>query len=126
MAIGGIDIVGAIPEPLREVRGRRCAMIFQDATRSLGPFSTVGGQLSDIIRRQRDASRSAARAMAAARLAAVSRPELVRVLLEFSGGQRQCVMIAMALRCEPDTPLLGEPTAALDVSFLAKTVNPLR
>ncbi|MGV9269200.1 dipeptide ABC transporter ATP-binding protein [Kitasatospora sp. NPDC003701] len=115
--LGGRELVGADEGVLREVRGGRVALVFQDALTSLSPFHGVGAQLAEMYRLHHPgAGRAEARRRAAAMLDRVGIPAArVRDYPHlFSGGMRQRVMIAMALMNDPDVLIADEPTTALD------------
>ena len=117
-----------LPEPrLREVRGGRIGMIFQEPMTSLNPVFTVGDQITEAVRLHRDVSRAAARTRALEMLRLVRMADPERRLDEYphqlSGGMRQRVMIAMALACEPDLVIADEPTTALDVTIQAQILE---
>lgn len=114
-------------KPMRQIRGGRIAMIFQEPMSSLSPVHTIGNQIVEAIRLHRDVGKKEARQMAAKALAQVeiSNPEkaLDKYSFEFSGGMRQRAMIAMALSCRPDVLIADEPTTALDVTTQAEIID---
>ncbi len=127
----GRDLLQLPNRAMREVRGRRIAMIFQEPMTSLNPVFTVGDQLTEAMRvHDRRASRAALRARAVAALDRVRIPGASRRVEDYphqmSGGMRQRVMIAMALACGPDVLIADEPTTALDVTVQAQILDLLR
>lgn len=123
----GKELMGASEPALREVRGNRIAMIFQEPMTSLNPVHTVEKQIGETLRLHRGLSRDAARRRILELLRLVRLPEPERRLSsyphELSGGQRQRVMIAMALANEPDILIADEPTTALDVTIQAEILE---
>ena len=127
----GVDLLGLAPRAMRDIRGNRIAMIFQEPMTSLNPVFTVGDQITEAMRAH-DRSRPAAemRKRAIDALDRVRIPAAARRLDDYphqmSGGMRQRVMIAMALACSPDLLIADEPTTALDVTVQAQILDLLR
>ena len=123
----GDDIVKYSNKQMREFRGKRVSIIFQDPMTSLNPVYTIGNQLREAILLHTDRNREQAnaRALEMLQLVGVNEPEkrLKQYPYELSGGMRQRVMIAMALACEPDILIADEPTTALDVTIQAQILE---
>jgi oligopeptide/dipeptide ABC transporter ATP-binding protein len=123
----GMDLVSLPDEPLREVRGNRIAMIFQDPLSSLHPFYKVGKQIVEAIQVHNDVSDEKARERAVELFGLVGIPDPKRRIdeypHEFSGGMRQRAMIAMALANDPEVLIADEPTTALDVTTQAQILK---
>jgi peptide/nickel transport system ATP-binding protein len=126
----GFDLLNVPDQTLRDLRGNRLAMIFQEPVTSLNPSFTIGDQIIETILRHRGGARSAARRRAIELLRRVHIPSPERRIDEYphklSGGMRQRVMIAMALACDPELLIADEPTTALDVTLQAQILDLMR
>jgi oligopeptide transport system ATP-binding protein len=126
----GTDLLTLSEREVRQVRGRRVAMIFQDPMTSLNPFLTVKRQMTEVLEQHERLSARASRQRAVEMLAHVGLPDAARRIEDyphqFSGGMRQRVMIAMALLCRPEVLLADEPTTALDVTIQAQILDLIR
>ena len=126
----GRDVTKMPEGELRDMRGAKVAMVFQDPMTSLNPFLPVSVQISEVTRLHLGHTKVQAREHAIAMLEAVGIPD-ARSRAEhyphqFSGGMRQRVMIAMALACRPRLLIADEPTTALDVTIQAQILELLR
>ena len=112
---------------MREIRGGRISIIFQEPMTSLSPLHTVGDQISEALFLHRDVSKQQGMELTAEMLQLVGFPDPVRALrtypFELSGGLRQRAMIAMALVCRPALLIADEPTTALDVTIQAQILK---
>ena len=127
--LDGQSMIGA-PEPsLRQARGGKAGMIFQEPMTSLNPLHRIGRQVAEAISLHRPLSGTALRAAAIAALAragfADAESRMDAFPHQLSGGQRQRVMIAMALANEPALLIADEPTTALDVSIQGQILTEL-
>jgi len=123
----GRDLLALPVHDLREVRGRRIGMIFQDPMMALNPVFTIGWQLAEPLRQHFGLSQRAARDRAVELLGQVAIPAPEQRIDQYphnlSGGMRQRVMIAMALACRPSLLIADEPTTALDVTVQAQVLS---
>lgn len=123
----GRDILEMDASEVREMRGNRIAMIFQDPMTSLNPVYRVGQQIGESLRIHKGLNKREAleRAVELLDLVGIPNPRSrVRDYPhQFSGGMRQRAMIAMALACDPDILIADEPTTALDVTIQAQILE---
>lgn len=123
-----MDLTKVSSDQLRNIRGNRIAMIFQEPMTALNPVKTIGSQLLEVYKLHRkDLTKKQAYNAAIEILLKVGIPEAATRMNEhphqLSGGMRQRVVIAMALACEPDILIADEPTTALDVTIQAQILE---
>ncbi len=127
LAFNNEDIMQKSEEEMRDLRGGRIAMIFQDPTASLNPVFTVGNQITRQIRQHSDAGKKEAKERALALFDEVGLPDPENIYkaypFELSGGMKQRVMIAMALSSGAELLIADEPTTALDVTIQAQILT---
>ncbi|MET0774497.1 MAG: ABC transporter ATP-binding protein [Pseudomonas mandelii] len=120
----GKELLGAPTQVLRELRGNRIAMIFQEPMTSLNPLHSIEKQIGEtlLVHKGLTGKAAQARILELLQLVGIQKPKerLKAYPHQLSGGQRQRVMIAMALACEPQLLIADEPTTALDVTVQRK------
>jgi len=125
--IEGVDITKLPESRMRDIRGRRVSIIFQEPSTSLNPVMTIGRQIAEVIERHTDLRGKAALAKAVDWLGRVGIAEPDRRAADYpfqlSGGQKQRVMIAIALAADPQIVIADEPTTALDVTIQAQILG---
>ncbi len=121
------DLTKVSKRRLREIRGDRIAMVFQDPMTSLNPYLKIGSQLAEVLAVHQGLTGARARKQVVEMLGDVGLAAPERRLNDYphllSGGMRQRVMIAMALLCQPDVLIADEPTTALDVTIQAQILD---
>ncbi|MFK8010989.1 MAG: ABC transporter ATP-binding protein [Marinicellaceae bacterium] len=117
----GQDLLQKTEKEMRQIRGNRISMIFQEPMTALNPVFRIGSQISEVLRLHKGMSKKQAWNYAIDLLDQVGIPDPKTKIKayphEMSGGQKQRVMIAMAIACEPDLLICDEPTTALDVTI---------
>jgi len=126
----GKNLFALKEKELRDIRGNKISMVFQDPMTSLNPYMTVGAQIIEALRvhEKMDKKTALKRAIEALHEVGIREPEksVHKYPHEYSGGMRQRVMIAMALATKPDILIADEPTTALDVTIQAQILDLLR
>lgn len=127
--LDGIDIVNADDKQLRQLRGNKVSMIFQDPMTSLNPVLTVGRQISEVIElhnkklTNEEIDAKVCEILEAVGIKSTRKNDFPH---QFSGGMKQRVMIAIATACNPELLIADEPTTALDVTIQAQVINMMR
>ncbi|MEE8351284.1 MAG: ABC transporter ATP-binding protein [Rhodospirillales bacterium] len=126
----GQELMGAPARTMRDIRGNRIAMIFQEPLTSLNPLHSIEKQISEVLGLHKTLNPTQTRERVMELLSVVGLEEATTRLNalphEFSGGQQQRVMIAMALANDPDLLIADEPTTALDVTIQAQVLKLLK
>jgi peptide/nickel transport system ATP-binding protein len=126
----GEDLLALPDRAMRDLRGDRLAMVFQEPMTSLNPSFSIGEQIAESLIHHRGMSRSQARARTIELLRLVKIPSPEQRIDDYphrlSGGMRQRAMIALALACDPELLIADEPTTALDVTIQAQILDLMR
>ncbi len=128
--VDGLEVVGAAHAAMRQIRGNRVSMIFQEPMTSLNPLHTIEKQINEVLFLHQGMNKRQARTRTIELLSLVGLPDVESRIQSYphqlSGGQRQRVMIAMALANNPKLLIADEPTTALDVTIQAQILRLLR
>ena len=124
----GKDLLKLSEKEMRQIRGKKISMIFQDPMTALNPVKTVGDQIAEVVLLHNQCSKAEALKRAQEMLAMVGIvPERYKDYPhQFSGGMKQRIVIAIALACEPELLIADEPTTALDVTIQAQILDMMR
>lgn len=130
IVLAEIDLTAASPQVLQGLRGKRIAMVFQNAALALNPVQRLGAHVTETLHRHEDLSVDAAEKRMQKLFEQVGLPDPSTMARRFphevSGGEKQRVLLALALACSPDVILFDEPTSALDATTAATLLDLLR
>jgi len=130
LSLAGQDLTALDEAGWRRIRGGSMSMIFQEPLTALDPVFSIGGQMTEVIKRHLGATHRHAYGAASAMLQSIGFADPQRILRsyphELSGGMRQRAMIAMAMSCRPRVLIADEPTTALDVTTQAQILRQIR
>ncbi len=125
----GQDLLQMSDQEMRQIRGSKISMIFQEASTALDPVMTIGNQIAEALRIHKGMKKKEAleKAVELLRRVDIPNPEqrVKQYPHEFSGGMQQRAMIAMAMSCDPEILIADEPTTALDVTVQAQVLEQL-
>jgi len=126
--LNGEELLTAQTARMREIRGDKIAMIFQDPMTALNPIERIGNQIAESIRLHSDISRGEVteRVKQMLEKVGIPRERYPEYPHQFSGGMKQRVVIAMAMACNPELLIADEPTTALDVTIQAQVLEMMK